>query len=96
LKRAGDKPNELSTDAGAEFKTVFPRMLEKHDITQRYKEAMNDLAVVDRVIRTLKETIARDMTAKKSESWSKSLPFAVKAYNNNSHQHLLESTPSDV
>jgi len=96
LRRARASPKELSTDSGAEFKEAFSEMLRRRGIAQRLKEQINHLAVVDAAIRTLKDTLKKDMTAKSNDSWLKSLPAAVKAYNGNSHSAVLNSAPEDV
>ena len=96
LRRAGALPKELSTDSGAEFKGPFSEMLRRRGISQRYKEQINHLAVVDAAIRTLKDTLKKDMTAKSSDSWLDSLPAAVKAYNANSHAAIMNTAPEDV
>ncbi|MCP3880632.1 MAG: transposase family protein, partial [Sulfitobacter sp.] len=89
-------PKEVSTDTGAEFRGAFSELLEKHGITQRFKEQINHLAVVDAAIRTLKTTMAKEMTAKGSDSWVKALAAATKAYNANSHSALMGTAPADV
>jgi len=96
LRRAGVLPKELSTDSGAEFKGAFSEMLRRRGVSQRFKEQINHLAVVDAAIRTLKDTLKKDMTAKSSDSWLDSLPAAVKAYNGNSHAAILNTAPEDV
>ena len=95
-KTAAAAPKEVSTDAGAEFKGVFSEMLEKKGISQRFKAQLNSLAVVDAAIRTLKDTMKKEMTATGSESWLKALPLAVKAHNSNSHPAVLGTAPEDV
>ena len=52
--------------------------------------------MVDAVIRRLKETLRQDMVEGETQNWAKSLPRAVRAYNNNSHEHLMDSAPADV
>ena len=89
-------PKEVSTDTGAEFKGPFSEMLEKQGISQRFKESINSLAVVDGAIRTIKIMIAKEMVDTESESWAKAVPLAVKAYNSNSHSALMNSAPEDV
>ena len=96
IQRRAGKPQEVSTDAGAEFKGAFSEMLEKQGVGQRFKESTNSLAVVDRAIGSLKASIAKEMVDTGSESWAKALPLAVKAHNSNSHPALLGSAPEDV
>ena len=87
---------EVSTDGGAEFKGAFSDMLERHGISQLYKERQNSLAVVDSAMHTLKAISAREMTASGGDSWVAALPKATQAYNDNSHPHLMGSAPNDV
>ena len=56
----------------------------------------NALAVVDAVIKRLKETLAKDLAEDGSQDWVQFLPRAVKAHNSNSHEHLMGSAPADV
>ena len=65
-------------------------------VSQRFKESINSLAVVDGAIRTIKITIANEMVNARSESWAKAVPLAVNAYNSNSHSALMNSAPKDV
>ncbi len=96
LERAGGAPVEVSTDGGAEFKGAFSEMLERRGIAQLYKEQRNSLAVNDAAMRTLKAMTAREMTASGNDSWVEALPKATRAYNDNSHPHLMGSAPNDV
>ena len=48
------------------------------------------------MIRRLKETLRQDMVEGETQNWAKFLPRAVRAYNNNSHEHLMDSAPADV
>jgi hypothetical protein len=54
------------------------------------------MAVVDAVIKRLKETLRQDLAEAASQNWVRFLPRAVKAYNANSHEHLMGSAPDDV
>ena len=54
------------------------------------------LAVVDRVIRTLKVIMAKAMTVRRSGSWSAVLQKSVEAYNKAPHEALMDTPPRDV
>ena len=90
------KPKELSTDSGAEFKGAFSELLDRLGIAQSWKTSINSLAVVDATIKSLKDIMKKEMTAKGSESWVDALPLAVKAYNSNSHGGIMNAAPEDV
>ena len=96
LRRASGGPKEVALDDGGEFQGAFRTLLTRLGMSVRQKEQRNSLAAVDAVIRTLKQTLSKEMTAKDSESWSQHLQGAVRAYNSNSHPHLLESAPKEV
>ncbi len=66
--RASGAPRDVSTDTGAEFKCEFSDMLKMHGISQRFKESVNSLAVVDAAIRTLKAMITKEMVDTGSDS----------------------------
>ena len=68
-KSSAGAPSEVNTDTGAEFKGECSEMLEKQWISQRFKESINSLAVVDAAIRTLKVTLAKEMTDTGIGSW---------------------------
>jgi len=98
MTKSGRKPAEVDSDAGQEFGSAFDAMLEQRGIVHRTKRPghTNALAVVDAVIKGLKETIRQEMAEDGSGSWSKHLPRAVRAHNANSHGHLMGAAPGDV
>ena len=57
---------------------------------------VNALAVVDAVIKRLKETLRQDLAEAGTQNWAKFLPSAIKGYNGNAHDHLMGSAPADV
>eukprot|EP00969_Alexandrium_andersonii_P073138 3226916-Alexandrium_andersonii.AAC.1 len=95
---SGRKPAEVDSDGGQEFGAAFTAFLEQHGVAHRVKrpEHTNALAVVDAVIRRLKETLRQDMVEEGTQNWVKFLPRAVRAHNSNSHEHLMDSAPADV
>ena len=61
LARAGHAPRELVTDGDKGFVApVFQTLLEAHDIHWRLKSGRQDLAIVDRLIGTIKRSLAED------------------------------------
>ncbi len=83
-------PKEVKTDTGADFKGLLSEMLEKNGIAQRFKVSINNLAVVDAAIRTLKVRNAKEMTDTQSDNWAKAVDPAAKAHHANSHGALMK------
>ena len=98
LRTSNRKPAEVDSDGGQEFGAAFTEFLEGKGIAHRTKQSghVNALAVVDAVIKRLKETLRQDLAEAASQNWVKFLPRAVKAYNANSHDHLMGSAPEEV
>lgn len=98
LKASKRKPSEVDSDNGLEFGAAFTEFLENRKIahTLKHQGHTNALAVVDAVIKRIKETLRQDLADKGSQNWARFLPNAVKAYNSNSHDHLMGSAPDEV
>ena len=98
LRESGRKPAEVDSDGGTEFSARFTSFLEGKQIshTTRAIGHTNALAVVDAAIKSLKETLVKDMAEEGSQTWIKFLKGATKAHNSNSHEHLMGSSPDDV
>ena len=98
LTQTRRKPGEVDSDGGAEFSGLFNGLLEDKGIAHRTKNAkqINSLAVVDAAIKKMKDTLKQEMTEGGTGTWLKYLTGAVKAINNNSHDYLMGSRPSDV
>jgi len=91
-------PSEVDTDHGQEFRGAFQKLLDDKGIGHKEKDPkqVNALAVSDAAMRTLRASMAKDMTERGSGNWHASLKSAVSAYNNSAHTHLMGSEPSDV
>ena len=91
-------PSEVDTDHGGEFVGAFQKLLDDKGIGHKEKDPkqINALAVSDAAMRTLRASMAKDMTERGSGNWHASLKSAVSAYNNSAHTHLMGSEPSDV
>ena len=62
ILEGGRKPRELNTDKATEFTgRDFQAMLARRGIQHRLKEAINDLATVDRAMGTIKDMLAKRM-----------------------------------
>ena len=98
LRATGRKPSEVDSDGGLEFGPAFTSFLEQKKIAHvtRTPYHVNALAVVDAVIKRLKETLLQELAEDGSQNWVQFLPGALKAYNSNSHEHLMGSAPGEV
>ncbi len=98
LKSSRRKPALVDSDNGQEFGAAFTEFLEARKIAHRTKQPghVNALAVADAVIKRIKETLRQDLADAGTQNWVKFLSRAVKAYNDNAHEHLLGSAPDDV
>ena len=94
---SGRKPAR-STATGDRILVQLISLLEQQGVAHRVKrqEHTNALAVVDTVIGRLKETLRQDMVEGETQNWVKFLPRAVRAYNTNSHGHLMDSAPAET
>ena len=98
IMASGRTPAEVDSDGGAEFSGLFDSLLREKGIAHRVKSTkqLNALAVVDATIKKIKDSLKQEMAERGTGTWLKYLAGAVKAANNNSHDHLLGSRPSDV
>ena len=98
ILRGGRKPAEVDTVGGLEFGARFTSILEGKKIAhkKRLPSQPNGLAVVDAVIKRLKETLVKDLAEEGTQDWIKFLRGAIKAHNSNSHEHLMGNSPDDV
>ena len=90
------------TDHGPEFQKEFEQMLQKNNISHRIKGkgGINNLAVVDRKIQTLKQIIhdKKIKTQDKGRSglWDKALAGIVASINHAPTEKLKGESPDDV
>ena len=97
LDEAGKAPEVLSTDADPGFLSApFKELLASKDIHQTLKVGRQDLASVDRVIFTLKRTMATHSLETGRVDWAERLAPTVKAYNNTPHTTLQDGAPADI
>ena len=98
LDKSQRKPRELNSDKGSEFTSrEFQTMLVRRGIFHRPKVGLNDIAVLDRAMGTLKEMLARrgaDSAA--GGDWFAELPAAVGGYNKLDHSALHQHAPAEV
>jgi hypothetical protein len=100
FKRAAPrKPVRMQADKGTEFyNKSFLAMLKKEGIAEFFSShSDHKAAIVERVIRTLKEKIYRkiDSSSQYQDNWPVLLQQAVEAYNNTYHDSI-QMRPVDV
>ena len=89
-------PRELNTDKGTEFTSrEFQAMLARRNIQHRLKVGLNDIAILDRTMGTVKEMLTRRQ-AELGGDWLTHLEPAVDAYNKLDHSALHDSAPREV
>jgi hypothetical protein len=97
LEEAGRAPQELVCDADPGFQTkAFRELLEQHHIHQTLRVGRNDLATVDRLIGSLKRSLAVDAHETGRDDWAAKLQRLVKAYNETPNDVLLGGEPEDL
>lgn len=92
-------PVRIYTDPGSEFKSKeFKAMADgigtQHIMYQSQEH--NQLGIVDRFIRTLRERIERHMDEDESRRYVSVLPQLLKEYNKSPHTALMGLTPDEV
>ena len=97
LGEAKETPEILATDADHGFLSPqFQKLLHSHGIQHYVRAGRNDLAVVDRVIYTLKRTLALHSVESGRNDWAERIGAAVKAYNDSPHGTLMDGAPDDI
>ena len=93
--QAHGKPEELNTDEGSEFSTVFAAYLKEQNITHRRKHPLdvNDIATIDRAIAEVKKALERTGSM---DTWHERVDKVVAGINKTPHGHLLEAKPNAV
>lgn len=88
--------NNLNTDQGTEFYNVhFKKLLKKYNVNHYSTYTVKKAAIVERVIRTLKERLYKYFSLNGSYRWIDILSDVVKDYNNRRHR-TIGMKPSDV
>lgn len=96
-------PKVFLSDMGTEFSQLGYYLQDQGSkvllaVSKSGKESKdhNETAFVERVHRTLKESLGRAKIAKPGTSWLDNLPQAVTAYNNSPHAGLEQLTPNEM
>jgi transposase InsO family protein len=98
LRRMKPKPASFRSDNGSEFKSKeFQELMNKQKIKQVFSLPFTPQSNggVERVNRTLKSMIKKNMFANPSFDWSKELQSIVSSYNN-SYQSTIKMTPEEA
>lgn len=91
-----EKPRLVQTDLGLEFyNSHVGAVMEKYDIELFSVHSDYKAAMVERLIRTLKERLFRIFTKQSTYRWVDVLPDVLNAYNNSYHRGL-KHIPSQV
>jgi outer membrane biosynthesis protein TonB len=89
-------PTVLSTDKDAVFTgRAFQLKLREHDIVHVLKQSREDIAVVDRLISTVRRALAINVKAG-DENWVERLDEVMQGYNESPHRKLFGQAPIDV
>lgn len=90
------QPKLLQSDLGAEYYNhEFKQLMSKYGIKHYSTYSSIKAGVAERVIRTLKQLIYRNFTAKGSWNWVAVLPKLVNSYNNSKHR-TINCTPHEA
>lgn len=94
---AEKKPEEVSSDNGSEFKSVFAKYLEKNGIKQVLNQAgdHNHMGIVESFHRVLRNRIAKFMTINKTTNYINKIDDIVEGYNNTKHG-TTKGRPVDI
>jgi hypothetical protein len=90
------RPSYLQTDQGLEFYNIHVKqLLDKYNVELFSVYSDKKAAVVERLIRTIKEKLFKIFTRNGNYKWLDVLPLVIKAYNNSYHRGL-KNIPSQV
>lgn len=96
LKAAGYSPKNIGSDIGSEFKSShFKALMKKYKINNFFIYSNKKAAIVERVIRTLKNHIYKYFSLRGNHVWIDILQEITKNYNNTKHR-TIGMMPSNV
>lgn len=95
LSRIKFKPRLISSDFGGEFKGEFTALLKKQNIRQYFLHSDLKAVFAERVIRTLRSRLSKDMALRGSLRYIDHLQSVVDGYNNTVHSKTLMK-PNEV
>ena len=97
-RKLGGKPSRVDTDGGEEFQSAFLDGARRENIVVQTRSPgdTNYLAINDRAIQTVKQTLFRKMGKDSSTRWVDKIEPAVQQYNKTPHSKLQGESPEDV
>lgn len=96
IDKAAYTPVNLQSDQGKEFyNKTFQALVRQHKINHYSTYSTKKAAIVERVIRTLKNILYKQFSARGSYKWLQLLPSVTKIYNNTKHR-TIGMKPADV
>lgn len=97
LKSGADRPLNLRTDSGSEFKGQFRELMAKYGINH-YRSLEGDIkaGVAERMNRTIKDKMYKFMSANNTQRFVDALPKLVRAYNEKTVHRSIGMAPADV
>lgn len=96
IEDANYYPNNLQSDNGTEFyNRNFSTLLKQYNINHYSTYSTTKAAIVERVIRTLKNWLYKEFTLRGKYKWLDILPRITKMYNNRIHS-TTHQKPADV
>ncbi|XP_023312196.1 uncharacterized protein LOC111692419 [Anoplophora glabripennis] len=96
LREATYSPTNLQSDQGLEFyNRQFSTLMHQYGINHYSTFSTKKAAMVERVIRTLKNWIYKEFSARGNYRWINILPEIIKSYNNRVHR-TIGMKPVDV
>lgn len=91
----GDKPINLQTDRGSEFKCrSFKNLMKKENINHFLSDSVRKCAIVERFNLTLQILIYKKLEEKKSVKWIDVLDDCMKIYLSSPHRGIADLSPS--
>ncbi len=95
-RNGGVTEEELSTDGGKEvFGPKFQQYLADKGTVHSVKKSLNNIAVVDRCIQSIKRILA-SLQQDSDKGWSNFISRACELYNDREHQHLYGESPDGL
>lgn len=96
LKESGRQPTHIQSDQGKEFFNVhFRKLMQKYKINHYNTFSRMKAAIVERVIRTIKERLFKYFSLNGTFKWIDILPEIIENYNGRKHR-TINMRPRDV
>ena len=94
LFKNGDKPQQLYTDRGSEFKCKeFKSLMEKEGVRHFFSYSVRKCPIVERFNLTLQNLIEKKLEANKTSKWIDVLDDCMKIYLSSPHRGIAKLSP---